>query len=632
MPRPSLRRSCTTLTPRPLVGTVEPLERRLCLSTATFLPPAHFAPGVAATSVATGEFDSGADVVLAGGGGIYFLSGDGDGTLKPPVKISGETGATSLLVEDFNADGNLDLAFADPAGGRVGVLLGNGDGTFAAATHLPAVAGAGTLTFGDFNGDYNDDLLVAGPGGLAFLPGNGDGTFGAARTIRAGSYQGATVGDFNDDGFDDVAATTAGLVQVFIGNGDGTFSAPATYDAGEGASTVVTGDFNGDNTDDLAVATPGGNAVAVLFGQTNADDEATGSFGAPVRVALGATFPPPSPSGTSGATITTTSSSAPRGKSWSRLATATAPFPSPRPTAARTRPRWRPTTSTTTATWTSSPPTRPAARPFSSRASRTSASPSAPPASVAINGTLTYTLTVHNTSSVDSSGVSLYDCFPTDADLVSATASQGSVDTSGDGQLDAELGDLPAGASATVTLVIRPKAYGVASNFASVSTESGDGDWSNNYAEADTRVVGASGAELGITQTATGGGVPIYWEGGADRRHRWRGERARPGPRPLRGRGVGRCRDGQRGRAARLVRAGRGHVGHVGRVRWSAPGPSPAGASRRFRPSRPSSRSSPSTRVSRSSPSSRSTPSRSTPSRRSGGAGSSRSAITSPTR
>jgi hypothetical protein len=92
------------------------------------------------------------------------------------------TGATpySVAVGDFNGDGRLDLAVAnaDSANGNtVSILLGRSDGTFAPKVDYATGAAPYAVIAADFNGDGKLDLAVAEPNNntVSILLGNGDG-------------------------------------------------------------------------------------------------------------------------------------------------------------------------------------------------------------------------------------------------------------------------------------------------------------------------------------------------------------------------------------------------------------------------------------------------------------------------
>src|SRR5262249_28965896 len=144
-------------------------------------------------------------------------------------------GSSCVVVGDFNGDGKLDLAVANPNSANVSVLLGNGDGTFQSAVNYVIGAKPESIAVSDFNRDGKSDPAVANGVDISVVLGHGDGTFGSVVNYSAGvDPVSVAVGDFNGDGktdlavanygsFDPSSATAANSsISVLMGNGDGT--------------------------------------------------------------------------------------------------------------------------------------------------------------------------------------------------------------------------------------------------------------------------------------------------------------------------------------------------------------------------------------------------------------------------
>jgi hypothetical protein len=232
-----------------------------------------------ATTVAVGDFngDGRLDLAVAKSTSfsntVWLLLGNGNGTFQPPISYGIGSGPSSIAVQDFNGDGKPDLVVTNLRSNNVSVLLGNGNGTFQSAISYAAGTGPSAVTVGDFNGDGKADLAVANQSSnnVSVLLGNGNGTFQSAVSYAAGSGPSSVaVGDFDSDGTADLVIGNAGSnsVSVLLGNGNSTFQSAVSYAAGSGPSSVAMGDFDGDGTPDLAVANKGSNNVSVLLGNT----------------------------------------------------------------------------------------------------------------------------------------------------------------------------------------------------------------------------------------------------------------------------------------------------------------------------------------------------------------------------
>jgi len=185
---------------------------------------------------------------------VFTINVHADGTSDTPVQIATPYPQFSLVVDDVNSDGKLDLIFGPQtfSSAAITVLPGTGKGIFGAPISSVTVKAAGVppLT-GDFNGDGKRDLVL---GNVLF--GNGDGTFtlGPVAPGASDPTVNFAIGDFNKDGKDDIAVYTPKGISIDLSNGDGTFTAfGPTYAGINGAFTLDVTDIDGDGNLDLVV-------------------------------------------------------------------------------------------------------------------------------------------------------------------------------------------------------------------------------------------------------------------------------------------------------------------------------------------------------------------------------------------
>lgn len=234
---------------------------------------------------------------------VSVLLNNGDGSfgqarnyyaLDPNLGGNRDKGPTNVVAADFNEDGVLDLATANPVWNRqVSILIGNGDGTFGPPNviDLGASVAAG-LTFGDFDRDGHVDLVVANSFSeyLSTLLGNGDGTFHEPTVERNGYTYPYRYGlnsrpaevmsaDLDGDGVLDVAVLGEGRggdsLTPLLGDGDGTFTQAKGRQLHEASYTVDlcfapdinkhSSDFNGDGAPDLAVVNKCSPGKTIIF-------------------------------------------------------------------------------------------------------------------------------------------------------------------------------------------------------------------------------------------------------------------------------------------------------------------------------------------------------------------------------
>jgi hypothetical protein len=232
------------------------------------------------------DADGRLDLVVASGGAITVMLGEGDGRFRstPSGPIALPTPCTELASSDFNGDGKLDLALANHDTYDVMLLLGDGAGGFAPAPSSPVAMKHGGsphthgLLAGDLNGDGTPDLVSMNSDdhdvSLAFADGaggfaRGDSSYAVARN----PYPGA-IGDLDGDGDLDIVATSVarpadastGALTVLLGDGRGGFRTSSIALRTNAPGFVAIADVNNDGKLDLAATHLESRELTILIG------------------------------------------------------------------------------------------------------------------------------------------------------------------------------------------------------------------------------------------------------------------------------------------------------------------------------------------------------------------------------
>lgn len=218
------------------------------------------------------DFDGDGDidlaVTLSERSQIQVLSGDGRGDFVPGQILEASYGyVADLRAADLNLDGVADLVASVPFSSDVLISLGRAGGAFDPLQRIDVINSTSNVVVDDFTSDGIPDIVVARTSSFSdsawLMVGNGDGTFGDLRTVPVRWAETSTSGDFDGDGRQDLAFAVSSVVFVLLGNGDGTFQEPLELAVDGEPGIPNSADFNGDGKDDLAVPNGAGSVGTV---------------------------------------------------------------------------------------------------------------------------------------------------------------------------------------------------------------------------------------------------------------------------------------------------------------------------------------------------------------------------------
>ncbi|MFH1100608.1 MAG: FG-GAP-like repeat-containing protein [Methanobacteriota archaeon] len=218
-----------------------------------------FLVGYGPTGIVTADFndDSNQDIAVANAfeGSIGILYGDGTGEFADCLYYPLDFGILDLGVGDFNHDFYPDLVTANQVDDMLVMLLGDGHGWFTSPIFFPVDGGGEPwqITLNDFDNDGNSDVAVTNELGntVTVFLGDGTGGFKGNNNYPVGSLPiGIASADFNSDTFPDIAVANAGddLVIVLFNDGTGSFSNSLDISVGNAPFGLVAGKFRTDTT------------------------------------------------------------------------------------------------------------------------------------------------------------------------------------------------------------------------------------------------------------------------------------------------------------------------------------------------------------------------------------------------
>ncbi|CAF3725702.1 unnamed protein product [Rotaria sordida] len=234
-------------------------------------------------SLAAHDFnnDGRSDIIVVNSGtneiGIFLGYGNGSFATMIIYATGKDSNPVAIVLTDINNDGRIDIIVANYAFNNIGILLGHGNLTFNTMVTYPTGNNSNptSIVVDDFDNDGQIDIVVANyrTSTICIFLGYENGSFTTQMNYSTG-YQSwpssITVGDFNGDNRLDIATSNYNMnnVGIFLGYGNGSFSSVTTYSTGDGSSPqfVEARDFNYDGKLDIAVANYGTNNIVVLFG------------------------------------------------------------------------------------------------------------------------------------------------------------------------------------------------------------------------------------------------------------------------------------------------------------------------------------------------------------------------------
>ncbi len=213
--------------------------------------------------------------IFSNSGGSGFGGGLPNISLNSTLAIPAVDGAGPIYVADLNHDQNTDIVINGQTGYSALVYLGNGDGTFQAPVRYTFDHHVHSMLLQDMDGDGILDMVVEGDNGvIEIFKGKGDGTFG--NTSIGGTAAGldglsgngghlAAIGALGKDITPHIFTTTPIGLSVLQQTPAGTlnYTLSGIYNIGPGRSSFALADFNGDSYNDLAVDSPEGVAIAL---------------------------------------------------------------------------------------------------------------------------------------------------------------------------------------------------------------------------------------------------------------------------------------------------------------------------------------------------------------------------------
>ncbi|WP_374505928.1 FG-GAP-like repeat-containing protein [Flavobacterium sp.] len=212
--------------------------------------------------VAVGDFDNDGKVDVVKGGSsqvrVHRNLMTGPSTISTSSFDSGTNFTVSgrprsIIIEDINSDGKLDIITSSDAGVSVLINTSTGSGTISFATALNLASSYGnTVRAADFDLDGKLDLVTIRSAEVAIYRNTSTSSFtlAAAQLVNIPSLTSCTtlaVGDFNKDSKPDIAVGNASNTAILLnGSSSGSISFPTSISLSGGGGSMVIADFDND--------------------------------------------------------------------------------------------------------------------------------------------------------------------------------------------------------------------------------------------------------------------------------------------------------------------------------------------------------------------------------------------------